>query len=284
MSGLFGRFIARWYLETHHGARAFVPIDRDTFTFRLPSMGFSFRVNRRPGETSDLPDWVWATPPAAPGGPPTGGFLEAKGTYYRNQLLRSLDGAHTQLRQLTVEYSASPSGPWIPLQTKGWAVASGWATATPIKRGFPDPILRVEDPVEDGAVWTEQLSEAFFEGLRRLQMAQSLAGLGARRRAMRILGTMGRPDIPLPSDSGQRTGVWRVKTEGADARTIIGIEVRSLAGAGDAAPVVAGIDEQAAERAEGFQPASTERVFAEPDEFVMVRADQAQRIRDEAQD
>jgi DNA invertase Pin-like site-specific DNA recombinase len=107
--------------------------------------------------------------------------------------------------------------------------------------------------------------------------------LGARRRAMRILGTMGRPDIPLPSDSGQRTGVWRVKTEGADARTIIGIEVRSLAGAGDAAPMVAGIDEQAAERAEAIQPASTDRVFAEPDEFFLVRTDQAERIRDEAQ-
>lgn len=131
ISGLFGRFIARWYLETHHGVGAFVPIDRDTFAFHLGAFGIWFRVNRRPGETSDLPDWVWAAPPAAPGTPATGGFLEAKGTYYRNQLRRSLDGARTQLRQLTVEHGAAPTGPWVPLQTKGWASSASKEKTSP---------------------------------------------------------------------------------------------------------------------------------------------------------
>ncbi len=279
MSGLFGRFIARWYLETHHRAGAFVPIDRDTFAFHVPSTGYSFRVNRRPGETSDLPDWVWAAPPSAPIGQPDGGFLEAKGTYYRNQLLRSLGGAHTQLRQLTIEYRAAPTGSWTPLQTKGWAVATGWATATPMKRGFPGPILRVEDPVEQGEVWTERLSAAFFDGLRRLQIAQSLAGLGARRRASRILDSMARPDIPLPSDSGQGPGVWRVTAEGPDERMVIGVEVRALGGAAESSFMVAGIDEHVAERSRlpgGLPP--------EKGDFVLVRADQAERIRDDTQD
>ena len=37
-------------------------------------------------------------------------------------------------------------------------------------------------------------------------------------------------------------------------------------------------------RAEAFQPASIERVSAEPDKFVLVRADQAERIPNEARD
>jgi hypothetical protein len=284
ISGLFGRFIARWYLETHHGAGAFVPIDRDTFTFHVPSMTAWFRVKRRPGTAADLPDWVWAAPPAAPGAPPTGGFLEAKGTYYRNQLLRSLAGAQTQLSQLTIEHGTAPAGPWITLQTKGWAVATGWATARPMKRGFPAPILRVEDPVERGEMWTQEHSAAFFDGLRRLQMAQSLAGLGSQRRARQILDRRGRPDIPIPSDSGQRPGIWRVRAGGLGTRTIIGVEVRSLAGDADAPSMVAGIDEEAAERAAEDQPGLADMWAPERAEFMLVRRREAERVRDEVQD
>src|SRR6516165_5249810 len=38
MSGLMGRFIARWYLTTHHMAGAFLPIDRDEMTIHVPSV------------------------------------------------------------------------------------------------------------------------------------------------------------------------------------------------------------------------------------------------------
>jgi hypothetical protein len=280
MSGLFGRFIARWYLETYHGARAFVPIDRDTFTFHVPLTGLSFRVRRRLEGTSDLPDWVWAAPPAAPGGHPTAGFLEAKGTYYRNQLLRSLDGAHTQLRQLTIEYRAANSVSWRSLQTKGWAVATGWATATPIERGFPNPILRVEDPIEDGAVWTEELAAAFFDCIWRLQMVQSLAGLGAPQRAIRILARVSRDKIAFPSDIGQRAGVWSVQTEEDGLRTIIGIEIKSITGATESLSVVAGIDKDAVELAESQEALRPEQRTTRLKEFVIASIKNARRLSD----
>ncbi len=256
---------------------------RRTVTFHVASFGTWFRVRRRAGESGELPDWVWAAPDPL-GGAPTAGFLEAKGTYYRNQLLRSLSGAHTQLRQLIIEYRSTPTGAWIELRSKDWAVATGWATATPMKRGFADPILRVEDPDGDGEAWTEKLSAAFYLGLRRLQIAQSLAGLGARGRTLRILEAMAQPDIPLPSDTGQRARVWRVDVKGGALRTIIGVEVRPLTGDGDVQPMIAGIDEQAAARGTATDGAAPLPISPERGEFILVRADQAERLRDDLQD
>jgi hypothetical protein len=150
MSGLMGRFMARWYLKTHHDAGAFIPIDSDAFRVFDPQLGNWFRVARRVGERGDLPDWLWAGMPAAPHTTPCAGFLEAKGTYYRNQIGRSLDGARTQLRQLLLERAPNRDGPWTAVSCKNWAVATGWTTFDGIERGFQRPIMRVEDPETEG--------------------------------------------------------------------------------------------------------------------------------------
>jgi hypothetical protein len=246
MSGLFGRFVARWYLTTYHMAGAFVPIDRDEMTVHIPSIGSWIRLSRRAGETGDLPDWLWAGVPGALGGQPCMGFLEAKGTYYTNQIVRSLAGAHTQLAQLVMHRGPTENGPWTLVSCKNWAVGSGWATRDEIKRGFVRPKLRVEDPQTEGELLDNDAACGFFLSVARAQLAQTLDGLGAPTRSDKLRSLISMP-ISRASDLGRRAAIWRRNDSAGSGRELVGVSVQSLYAGADGERWVAGVDSETCE-------------------------------------
>jgi hypothetical protein len=171
-SGLFGRFMARWFAHQHLNIAACIAIDGDKLA--LPSAApRKLRAKRISGAKGDLPDWAWVS---TPGGNPPAGLLEAKGTYYSNKMNATMNGAAAQLARMRIERQAGSR--WRTIRSKGWAVGSGWCTAAPISKGYGRPLLRVDDPDGDGEELDEGEAALLRAGMVSLQLAQSLRGFG----------------------------------------------------------------------------------------------------------
>jgi hypothetical protein len=100
-SGLFGRFMARWFAHQHLNIAACIAIDGDELP--LPSAApRKLRAKRISGAKGDLPDWAWVS---TPGGNPPAGLLEAKGTYYSNKMNATMKGAAAQLARARTAWS-----------------------------------------------------------------------------------------------------------------------------------------------------------------------------------
>jgi hypothetical protein len=119
----------------------------------------------------------------------------------------TMQGAAGQLARMRIERD-SGSG-WRGIRSKGWAIGSGWCAEDPITAGFVRPLLRLDDPDDDGEELDEGEAAALRAGMVRLQLAQSLFGLGLPGIAAALRG-----DAPDASFTGAASapaipGRWR---------------------------------------------------------------------------
>lgn len=164
LSGLFGRFVARAYLETKQGYAHFAPIVDDDQA--LSFTGLQARRVLDPGGapvTGDRPDW-------AIGGSAGVAIAEAKGTYNESGPAAPLKAAITQAERFA--YAAGPT----VLTTKRWAVASRWAVQG--NANLHEPHLAVHDPEDGERVPTAAEAAALSRGVALAHFASLLRGMG----------------------------------------------------------------------------------------------------------
>lgn len=218
-SGLFGRFMARWFAHQHLNIAACVAIDGDDLA--LPGTApRRLRARRIPGAKGDLPDWAWV---GTAGCNPPAGLLEAKATYYRNKMSATMQGAAGQLARMRIEREGG-SG-WRKVRSKGWAVGSGWCTEAPINAGYDRPLLCVEDPDGDGEDLDESEAAGLRAGMVGLQLAQSLLGFGLPTVAAALHADA--PDAVFAGAGGAPTipGRWRASLSDEREVEIVGAVV-----------------------------------------------------------
>jgi hypothetical protein len=168
-SGLFGRFFARAYLESYHGFVWFAQIDGDNFEYS------PFRVRRKPGSKTEMPDWLCG----GPGG--LVGIAEAKGSHLGGKATprkapKPICTAEGQISGVAVEELVGPTGSqrWQLRKVKGWAVMSRWGVASPARA----PYLYALDPETDGESLSPGSAEALAQTIARTHIKQLARGLG----------------------------------------------------------------------------------------------------------
>jgi hypothetical protein len=169
-SGLFGRFFARAYLQVHHDFAWFAAIDGDNFSFAP-----SWRVNRKSGCRTEMPDWICARPGELAIG-------EAKGSHQKGNATRGgkpgpIKTAEDQIMGVRVQKRAGAAlgkELWRSKSVKGWAVMSRWGIAAPPR----DPFLYVLDPETEGEQPTPEEIEDLVQAVARTHVKQTAIGLG----------------------------------------------------------------------------------------------------------
>jgi hypothetical protein len=172
LSGLFGRFVARAYLEAKQGYAYFAPIVDDDQ--RLSFTGLKARRNLdRYGRPvgGDRPDW-------AIGGPAGVAIAEAKGTYNEKGPAAPLKAATVQAQRF-----AFAAGPTV-LTTKRWAVASRWAVDG--SANLQEPHLAVHDPEDGERDPTPEEAVALSRGVALAHHAALLGGMGLTETASAV--------------------------------------------------------------------------------------------------
>jgi hypothetical protein len=168
-SGLFGRFFARAYLETHHGFVWFAAIDGDNF-----HLSQHWRIKRSPGSKTEMPDWVCARPGELAIG-------EAKGSHQKGNVggggipgpIKTADGqiSGVQVQKLVASGRRSI---WRPKRVKGWAVMSRWGLSNPSR----DPFLYALDPETEGEKLLPEEQEQLVQAVAYTHVKQTAVGLG----------------------------------------------------------------------------------------------------------
>ena len=123
--------------------------------------------------------------------------------------------ADDQLKRMEIRSSGSSRR---IMASKNWAIGSGWSTEVSIKGGFIRPELKVVDPIEEGENWTPDESAALLTLAMRMQLQQSLDGLGMSNVAKKLVPDGGAPESDRPPGYPGRTGRWR--TDGADGKPL----------------------------------------------------------------
>ena len=159
LSGLFGRFVARAYLERYFNLSVFVHLGP-------PSIMLDGRrrikiVRRAPG---DLPDWV-----ACKSIHPDLTVAEAKGSHNQYGPRQALDRAWNQAQRIEVEVDGHP------VTLKRLAIATRWGMST---GGPREPRISVRDPIDEPHPIGPDDEGAIFIGLFRHHVANLLTPLG----------------------------------------------------------------------------------------------------------
>ena len=159
LSGLFGRFIARAYLERYFGLTVFAHLGKSNVL--LDARRRIAIVRKHPG---DLPDWV-----ASSTGFANLTIAEAKGCHDRPGPFKALARAWTQTQRVSITRVNSPVG------VKRIAIATRWAS---LVGGVSTPMIAVRDPDETGVDLEPDDRRALFVGLLRRHVASLLRPLG----------------------------------------------------------------------------------------------------------
>ena len=169
LSGLFGRFVARAYLERYMGLHYFAHLGGEEIELggRL-----GVRVARRRGQEGDLPDWVACAEDLT-----KLTVAEAKGSYARSGLGRAIAQARKQVARVDVY------GGHGRMAVKRVAVATRWGM---LKGGPTESWIKVHDPEDAGEEYTAEEADAAFLGVVRLHMGNLLARLGPLELAAEI--------------------------------------------------------------------------------------------------
>ena len=195
-SGLFGRFFARAYLQAHHDFVWFAAIDGDNFP-----LSPSWRVKRKPGSQTEMPDWICARPGELAIG-------EAKGSHQKSNATRGgmpgpIKTADGQIRGVRVEklVRAGPRPIWRPKRVKGWAVMSRWGLADPPR----DPFLYALDPETDGDKLTPEEIVALVQAVARTHVEQTALGLGLLKAFDEAVTPTARRRVRVADDQAKRS-------------------------------------------------------------------------------
>jgi hypothetical protein len=159
LSGLFGRFVARAYLERYFGLSIFSHLALGALTLNGQLQIYVNRI-----EKGDLPDWCAC---AADSSGLT--IAEAKGCHDRSGPGAALLRAWSQANRVSVV----AGGRRVTL--KRIAVATRWGAA---QGGEPEAYLAARDPEEEGEPIPPEATDALFIGLLRLHIASLVAQLG----------------------------------------------------------------------------------------------------------
>ncbi|MGJ5051644.1 hypothetical protein ACQR09_31575 [Bradyrhizobium oligotrophicum] len=189
LSGLFGRFVARAYLERYFNLSIFAHLGSRSL---LLDGRRRIEIVRR--ARGDLPDWVACTANLA-----SLTVAEAKGCHDSGGPAKALARAWTQAQRIDV----TARGKKVTL--KRIAVATRWGAAT---SGPADPHLSVQDPEDEGEPIEPDDKDALFVGLLRQHIANLIAPLGHQELASSLR--------QLARDRFQRT----VDRDIADARAV----------------------------------------------------------------
>jgi len=163
LSGLFGRFVARAYLERYFGLSVFVHLGHSSINLA----GSAYQIQRI--SSGDLPDWVACT---AAGTDIT--VAEAKGCHNPTGPLKTLDRAWSQAQRVNV----IANGAATPV--KRIAIATRWGI---VNTNLAVPHLFVRDPLDDGDPATPDQRNILFMGMLRLHLASLIRPLGYRELA-----------------------------------------------------------------------------------------------------
>lgn len=160
LSGLFGRFVARAYLEHYGGLHYFAHLGREDVELggRL-----HVRVKRRRGHEGDLPDWLACADDLT-----NLTVAEAKGSHASSPA-RAIAQARKQVARVDVHGRAGC------MSVKRVAVATRWGMLTD---GPAVSWIKVHDPMDEGEGFTVEEADSALLGVVRLHMGNLLAPLG----------------------------------------------------------------------------------------------------------
>ncbi|WP_245283747.1 hypothetical protein [Bradyrhizobium sp. URHD0069] len=159
LSGLFGRFVARAYLEHYFNLSIFAHLSSRSL---LLDGRRQVEIVRR--ARGDLPDWLACAADLS-----SLTVAEAKGCHDSGGPAKALARAWTQAQRIDV----TAKGKKVTI--KRIAVATRWGAAT---TGPADAHLSVQDPVDEGEPIERDDKAALFVGLLRYHIANLIAPLG----------------------------------------------------------------------------------------------------------
>ena len=159
LSGLFGRFVARAYLERYFGLSIFAHLGHSTVVL---DGRHQIQVVRR--ESGDFPDWVACTSSLS-----DLTVAEAKGSHAQSGPAQALRRAWNQAGRIDVQAGGRP----VPV--KRMAIVTRWGVNT---GGPPDPWISVRDPIDEGGPVERDEEDAMFVGLYRHHAANMITKIG----------------------------------------------------------------------------------------------------------
>lgn len=159
LSGLFGRFVARAYLERYFNLSIFAHLGSRTIDLDRRRKVKITRLSR-----GDLPDWIACASDLS-----SLTVAEAKGCHDIGGPAKALDRAWAQARRIDVTTRGRK------VAVKRMAIATRWGMAT---GGPADARLSVRDPVEEGEPQTQEEKDSLFIGMLRLHIANLIKPLG----------------------------------------------------------------------------------------------------------
>lgn len=159
LSGLFGRFVARAYLERYFNLSIFAHLGSRTIDLDRRRQVKIKRLSR-----GDLPDWI-----ACASNLSSLTVAEAKGCHDVGGPAKALDRAWVQAGRIDVTARGRK------VTVKRIAIATRWGIAM---AGPADPHLSVRDPIDEGELLEPRDNDALFIGLLRLHIANLIEPLG----------------------------------------------------------------------------------------------------------
>lgn len=159
LSGLFGRFVARAYLQRYFNLSIFAHLSGPSLVLDARRR---IRVKRL--ARGDLPDWVACASDLS-----SLTVAEAKGCHDPGGPETALKRAWAQARRIDVTAGGRK------VTVKRIAIATRWGMA---KDGPSDAHLAVRDPVDEGQSLESEDKDALFVGLLRLHIANLIGPIG----------------------------------------------------------------------------------------------------------
>lgn len=159
LSGLFGRFVARAYLERHFNLSIFAHLGSQIIDLDRRKQVKIQRLSR-----GDLPDWIACASDLS-----SLTVAEAKGCHDVGGPAKALERAWAQAGRIDVTARGRK------VTVKRIAIATRWGMAA---AGPADAHLSVRDPVDEGEPIEPEEKEALFIGLLRRHVANLIKPLG----------------------------------------------------------------------------------------------------------
>ena len=159
LSGLFGRFVARAYLEKFFNLEFFVHVKPSKM---MLDGHRKIRIERI--ASGDLPDWI-----ACRSNLTNLTVAEAKGCHDKPGPEKALDRAWNQAQRINILIGSRRA------RVKRIAIATRWASLT---GGCNEPKMAIRDPVEEGYPIEPEDSNALYIGMLRRHIANLVRPLG----------------------------------------------------------------------------------------------------------
>lgn len=174
LSGLFGRFVARAYLERYFNLSIFAHLGSRIIDLDRRGQVKVTRLSR-----GDLPDWIASASDLS-----SLTVAEAKGCHDNGGPTKALNRAWAQAGRIDITAGGSK------VTVKRIAIATRWGMAAP---NPTDAQLSVRDPVDEGELIKPEEKDALFIGLLRLHIANLIKSLGHAELATALRGLTHQP-------------------------------------------------------------------------------------------